>query len=163
MILGFDFGGVIIERAQTGADTAFFSDDFLDTPEMPGAINGIARLGQVAANSGNLWIVSKASARTQAKTRLWLASRDFYNRTGIAEDQVVFTDTRDEKAEIADILEMTAFVDDQLAVLRKMKGIVPYLFHLDIAAAERTDFAESFSSWEPLTERLLGLEGSHGE
>lgn len=157
--LGVDFGGVIVERAAS-EDTAFFSDNFLNTPEIPDAIDSLALLNRNPEYHGNIWMVSKANSQTQAKTRLWLASYDFHERTGIPEDQLVFTDSKAEKAEVAADLEMNAFVDDQLDVLSRMKEIVPHLILFnDAPDKEPIAFIETFNSWRPLVSKLIQLTG----
>lgn len=154
--LGVDFGGVIVERAGS-EDTAFFGDNFLETPEVPDAIDSLALLSKNPQYQGNIWIVSKASPKTQAKTKLWLESYSFHERTGIPENQLVFTESRGEKAAIAADLEMVAFVDDQIDVLSKMKDIVPHLMLLDRTTQKKDlpNFIESFSSWRSLTSKLI--------
>lgn len=157
--LGVDFGGVIVERAGS-EDTSFFSDNFLNTPEIPDAIGSLALLNRNSVYQSNIWIVSKANSRTQAKTRLWLASYDFHERTGIPEDQLVFTESKAEKTEVAADLEMDAFVDDQLDVLSRMKDIVPNLILFNnTPSKDPLDFVETFNSWRPLVSKLIELAG----
>ena len=84
--LGIDIGRVIIDGPAHpgGRDTAFFSGDdeaMLATPEMAGAVAAISRL--VPRFHGRVWLVSKCGPRTQARTRRWLAGRDFFGRTGL--------------------------------------------------------------------------------
>src|SRR5688572_5433456 len=108
--LGIDIGKVIIngpahpEQAGSldasrprpaqlapGGDTAFFTGDeatMLATPEVPGAVETIARL--VTLFDGNVWIVSKCGPRVQERTERWLVAHDFFARTGVDPAHVRF-------------------------------------------------------------------------
>jgi hypothetical protein len=84
--LGIDIGRVIIDGPAHpgGGDTAFFTGDeeaMLATPEMAGAVATIARL--VPRFHGQVWLVSKCGPRVQARTRRWLAGRDFFGRQAL--------------------------------------------------------------------------------
>src|SRR5262245_2964187 len=113
--LGVDIGRVIIDGSShpDGADTAFFSGDeatLLRTPEMPGALEAITRL--VTLFEGRVWLVSKCGPKVQERTMRWLASKDFYRRTGITAGQVRFCRKREEKRIHCVQLGLTHFVDD---------------------------------------------------
>ena len=118
--LGIDIGRVIIDGPShpAGGDTAFFTGDeatLVATPEMPGAMDVIARL--VDAFAGQVWLVSKCGPRVQARTLVWLRGNDFHARTGLPADQVRFCRTRPDKRLHCEELGLTHFVDDRLEVL----------------------------------------------
>ncbi len=131
--LGIDIGRVIINGPAHpgGGDTAFFTGDestMLATPEVPGAVDAIARL--VARFDGEVWLVSKCGPRVQARTLRWLAAHDFYRRTGLPADHVRFCRTRPDKRQHCAQLGLTHFVDDHPEVHAAIRGAVAhqYLF-----------------------------------
>lgn len=126
--LGVDIGGVIIQPADDDADTSFFGDNYLRTPRMPGAFEGLAEL--VAQVFGErVFLVSKCGEQTERRTREWLAHHDFFARTGISPERLRFCRTRPEKALIAAELGLTHFVDDRLEILGYLDTVANrYLF-----------------------------------
>lgn len=125
---GIDVGGVLIDRVKgDDSDTSMFSDRYLETPEVPDAIDTLAKLG-AGRWKGNLFIVSKAGNRMRAKTMEWLGHRKFWERTGMLPEQAFFTYTRQEKAPIAKQLGLTHFVDDRLEILASLGGICKNLY-----------------------------------
>jgi hypothetical protein len=131
--LGIDIGRVIIDGPShpAGGDTAFFTGDeatLVATPEMPGAVDAIARL--VEAFAGRVWLVSKCGPRVQARTLVWLQGNDFHARTGLPADQVRFCRTRPDKRLHCEELGLTHFVDDHPEVHSAIRGAVDhqYLF-----------------------------------
>lgn len=127
-ILGVDIGGVIIDRANDGTDTSFFSDNYLATTAVPDAFEALRDL--VARRfGGNAYLVSKCGQRIQEKTLSWLDHHRFYELTGISRDNVRFCRKRDQKAGICAELGITHFVDDRLEVLGYLKTVEAlYLF-----------------------------------
>lgn len=120
--IGVDIGGVVIRQARAREDTSFFSQDFLQTPEVEGAISAIAHLN-ASVFPGGVWIVSKALAPTAERTLLWLEDRGFEAATGVAADRILFCERREDKAPIAKDLGLTAFVDDRVDVLAPMTTV----------------------------------------
>lgn len=114
--LGIDIGRVIIDGSSHphGGDTAFFAGDeatMLATPEMPGAVESIARL--VTAFAGHVWLISKCGPRVQARTLRWLDGHDFHTRTGLPAAHVRFCRSRPDKRLHCLELGLTHFVDDR--------------------------------------------------
>jgi hypothetical protein len=129
--LGVDFGRVINDASAhpSGDDTSFLKggeEVMLATPATPGAFESLRRLTTLF--EGHVWIVSKASESTQAKTERWLAHREFYTATGIPPDHVRFVRRRAEKAAVCSELGITHFVDDRVEVLEFLVGVVPYRY-----------------------------------
>lgn len=122
--IGIDIGNVIIGGA--GADTSFFSDDFLRTPEIPGAFEAITEL----ASAYDVWLLSKCGQKVQDKTLIWLSKHLFFEQTGVDPQQVLFCRQRSEKAGIARDRGFHAFIDDRHDIIDSMKGIIdhPLLF-----------------------------------
>ncbi|GIJ80585.1 hypothetical protein SAMN05443287_115101 [Micromonospora phaseoli] len=129
--LGVDIGRVIIDGPNHpgGGDTAFFSGDeatMLATPEVPGAVEAVARL--VALFDGRVWLVSKCGPRVAARTRRWLDAHDFYRRSGLARDHVRFCRTRADKRTHCLELGLTHFVDDHPEVHAAIRGTVAHQY-----------------------------------
>lgn len=113
---GVDIGGVLIDRANNGSDTSFFSQRFLETTAVPGAFAALALLARERFG-GRVHLVSKCGARTEERTKLWLAHHDFEAITGIGPTHLHFCRERRDKAPICAALGVTHFVDDRLEVL----------------------------------------------
>lgn len=129
--LGIDIGRVIINGPAhpAGGDTAFFTGDedtMLATPEMPGAIQAIARL--VGYFQGKVWLISKCGPRIQDRTERWLDGHDFYQRTGLPPSHVRFCRTRTDKRRHCEQLKLTHFVDDHPEVHAAIRGAVTYQY-----------------------------------
>lgn len=125
--LGIDIGRVII--GGEGADTQFLDGDeasAMATPAVTGALEAIAQL--MALFDGNVWLVSKAGPRIQARTRRWLDERRFFDVTGVSREHLRFCRERREKAEHALTLGLTHFIDDRFDVLHHLEGLVPNRF-----------------------------------
>jgi hypothetical protein len=99
--IGVDIGGVIIASVEADADTSFFGDNYLQTPEVPDAITILGHLNTQGRFAGNVHLVSKAGERTQQRTGEWLIGKGFQARTQIQEESIHFTTTRVGKVAIA--------------------------------------------------------------
>lgn len=131
MNLGIDIGRVIIRPgSQDGReDTSFIAgslEDALATPAMDGAFDAITRLTE--AFEQRVWLISKCGPRVQDRTRRWLDHHDFYGKTGVRRDRLVFCLERPQKADHCLRLGITHFIDDRLDVLEAMRERVPHLF-----------------------------------
>lgn len=111
--LGVDFGGVI---NATDTDVDIFSENFLESPEVPQAIDTLTRL-HINPFPKKLYVVSKCGPRVQERTRQWLGHQEFYQKTGIPPAHVEFCLKRSQKASICQRLGITHFADDKLEVL----------------------------------------------
>ena len=160
--LGVDIGRVII--AGDGPDTSFVGgtdEDAMRTPEMPGAIEALARLRRLF--DGRVWLVSKCGARVQARTRRWLEDRRFFETTSIDPNNLVFCRTRPEKAPICARLRITCFVDDRWDILASMGEVVPsrILFGTGVSPAAGVAAAASWVEAEAAVRAAL-LQRSTG-
>ena len=159
--LGIDIGRVIINGPAHpgGGDTAFFSGDeatMLATPEMPGAVDAIARL--VARFDGRVWLVSKCGPRVQERTLRWLAAHRFHERTGLPADHVRFCRTRPDKRIHCLELGLTHFVDDHPEVHAAIRGAVTYQYFFGPQRAPVPEYGWAAATWadvERLIERTL--------
>lgn len=162
--LGIDIGKVIMEPVKGGkADTAFLGSSMekaIRTPPAPGAFEGVRTL--VTAFAGRVWLVSKAGASVQQKTRAWLKHWDFYGVTDLRPEHLRFCLERSQKAGHCKQLKITHFIDDRLDVLEHLRGIVPqlYLFGEQPRLGTIPEWVIHTGDWERATAAvLLGLAG----
>ena len=158
-VLGIDVGGVIISRTNDNTDTSFFSDNYLNTRMVEGAVETITDL--VARRFGQrVYIVSKCGPRTEAKTREYFAHHRIFERTGIPADHIRFCRMRKDKAPICAELGITHFIDDRLEVLAYL-ATVPHLFLFQPQDAEIARHAahlarvQRVTSWAEVRRALL--------
>ncbi len=98
-----------------------FSDDYLQTPEVPDALPSLELLHE---QGHELFVISKCGDRVEQRSREWLQARDFSARTGAGEDRWHFVRERPDKAPLAERLRLDAFVDDNAGVVRSMVPVV---------------------------------------
>ncbi|HET8683559.1 MAG TPA: hypothetical protein VFM54_17070 [Micromonosporaceae bacterium] len=159
--LGIDIGRVIINGPghPGGGDTAFFTGDeatMLATPEVPGAVDAIARL--VTRFHGRVWLVSKCGQVVEARTRRWLDAHDFFRRTELPRDHVRFCRTRPDKRIHTEELGLTHFVDDHPEVHAAIQGSVVHQFFFGPQRQPVPDYGVPAPTWtdvERLIERSL--------
>jgi hypothetical protein len=121
-----DLGGVVIQEASIVGDTGLLGDEWLDTPEVEGAIEAIGRLRSGRFNSGVL-IVSKAGPRVRERSRAWLDHVGFFGRTGVHRADLIFVRERRDKADVCRRRGVTHFLDNHLGVLLHL-DTVPYRY-----------------------------------
>ncbi|MBU1754844.1 GrpB family protein [Patescibacteria group bacterium] len=137
-ILGVDIGGVVLDFIPY-----LHKDiDFLEIPEIEGAIDSIAELNS-SRFKNRVHIVSRYTGEGPAKVLGWLRNKDFFTRTGIPEENFHPCALRHEKAPICVDLGITHFIDDQIEVLSHMVGKVPNLY-LFGDAEHKPDFGETY-------------------
>jgi hypothetical protein len=117
---GFDIGNVILTN-DTDAMTP--SAAFGNSQRyIAGAIRTIA--AAVNYNSSdNTYLISKCGAEMQVKTLNFFEETDFYERTGVNPEHILFCRRRRDKAPLAAELGLTHFVDDRLPILRSMVSV----------------------------------------
>ena len=159
-ILGVDVGGVILDFVPyMNTDRSFDGDNYLNTPEVPGAVETLAALNK-GKFAGRIFLVSRFKYDDR-RIKEWLAHIDFYSRTSILEDHLYPCKERHEKEEIVRRLGVTHFVDDRAEVLSHMIGTVPHLYLFQGLDEDRAAFAHMqgkmafVQNWEELA-RLLG-------
>lgn len=125
MKIGIDIGNVIIGGPQ-GKDTQFFTDSYLETPEVPGAYNSIGEIH--AVDKHELHIISKCGVPVEEKSLVWLFANGFFYY--FPAHRMHFVRKRPLKAPMARALELDIFIDDMEDVIESMQGVVkhPILF-----------------------------------
>ncbi len=121
MKIGIDIGRVII--GGDGEDT-FFTDNFLETPEVEGSWDSILALKK----DHELHIISKCGSVVEEKSIKWLEAYGFYY--SFVPHRIHFVRKRHLKAPMAQALELDIFIDDRNDIIDSMQGIVkhPILF-----------------------------------
>jgi len=119
MKIGIDIGNVIIGGPQ-GVDTQFFTDDYLATPEIPGAYTSIRAL----TFGHELHIISKCGKVVEAKSLRWLEQMEYHGLIPL--HRTHFVRQRPLKAPMAEALELDIFIDDMEDVIESMQGVVKY-------------------------------------
>ena len=142
MRVGIDNGNVLCE-----SDTDYLRHGDLNAArEMPGGFDTVMRLVQTHG-AGNIWIVSKCGPRVQNLSWDWFMRQNLFARTGLSptrynlppnfqsmqrdrlqqsllDRHVLFCRERSDKAAIAEILSLEAFVDDRLPILCSLPACV---------------------------------------
>ena len=165
--LGLDFGGVIVPRARSRAELVS-REAVSDVEPVDGALESIRKLTGIFG--GRVWVVSKASPATEARTLEWMRAHSFCRETGIDSERVVFVRNRGDKRVVCTESGITHFVDDQLKNLALLRRVVPhlYLFGEGEDAREAARVASVVSDWGELEGVLrqslgdLGVVASDG-
>lgn len=126
--LGIDIGKVIIKPAQTRGDTSFLDgsdEEAMKTLPNEGAFEAIAQL--CALFEKRVWLVSKAGDKVAGRTRRWLRTWGFFEKTKVPLPNLYFCKERSDKRGICESLRITHFIDDRVDVLGHLKGVVPWL------------------------------------
>jgi hypothetical protein len=110
-------------RGRGSAEDTIFTRNFLNTPEVPGAGDGVAWTVRRFGTDRVFFISKVRSAAVRSKTLRWLEHVDFWRRTGAQPDQLTFCAERRDKAQIAAALGLAAFVDDKPDVLQAMRTV----------------------------------------
>ena len=152
--LGIDIGRVLITPGDGRRDTAFFDGSLeraLETPPYPNMFEVVPQL--VGRFGGRAWLVSKAGARIEERTRRWLDHHRFFERTGIIPDNVRFCRDRPAKVPICRELRLTHYIDDRLDILESLRGVVPHLYLFGSECREGTNWLTRLRGWpEALTQ-----------
>ena len=160
-VLGVDIGGVIIDKANDGTDTSFFSENFLATTPVSEAFETLRDL--VAQRfKQRVHLVSKCGGKVEEKTRRWMHHRSFHAFTGIASARMHFCRRREDKAGICRELGITHFIDDKLEVLSYLVDSVPHLYLFQGSPNEVRRYASVLprvtpvDGWGAVRHNLLG-------
>lgn len=152
-VLGVDVGRVITgEDPNTGL--SLLSSEWQEAPEVHGAIDHLAAINSGRGFSERVYLVSKAGPTVEARTRAWLAARDFYRRTGIDASRLYFVRERSDKAEVCERLGVTHFIDDRISVLLQLASVQHRLLFLPETPPQVPPGIVHVRSW-PELQRLL--------
>ena len=100
----------------------FASDEYLQAPEIPDAIDTLGALRGIFGPM--MYLISKARPDFKNKTRHWLMERHFEEKTGIlvqdrlrSKSRAIFCNERQEKAGICRTYGITHFIDDRVETI----------------------------------------------
>lgn len=128
--IGFDIGGVILERPplhvlfaiQRGRLSVNSIVDYaVPIRYVTQAIKGIAKKFDPA----NTFLISKASEPLAELTLSILRRKNFFGFTGIPVDNVHFCKTVDQKVSQCNVCDIAHFVDDNPLVLSRLNKVLP--------------------------------------
>lgn len=148
MKIGIDIGKVII-GGNPGDDTTFFTDQFLDTPEVTGAYKSVAALRK----KHEVHFVSKCGLNIELKTVDWLNE---YGYASMLEGRTHFVRRRELKAPMAEALQLDIFIDDRIEILQCMEGIVEHRIQFSSWEQVNAELAEILKAAEEEIEEELG-------
>lgn len=135
MKIGIDIGNVIIDG--NGEDT-IFSEDYLGTPAVVGAIEAITELSRA---NHEIHLVSKCGEEVELRSVEWLNYYKFYYL--VETHRMHFVRKRRLKAPMAEALELEVFIDDREDIIKSMQGVVKHPI--------------LFISWEQTMEELTNI------
>ena len=122
-ILGIDLGNTIV-RAQRASDA---TPGVRVPPEpFPGALETIA---QLVPKFKAVYVLSRVTPEQKVRALQWLAISKFHEKTGVPAGNVLFCESRHEKAPICHQLQVTHFIDDRPEVLSHMGGIFKLIYN----------------------------------
>lgn len=106
MNIGYDLGRTIKGPTKNDYNKAF-----------PDALEVIAKLSKRYSNS---YIISRVNSEQRERAIKWLIDEDFYNKTGIKQENVYFCFDRRDKHLFVKALDINVFIDDRYDVLEPM-------------------------------------------
>jgi hypothetical protein len=134
MKIGIDIGNVIIGG---GGEDTFFTEKFLETPEVVGAKSSI---GSLWAGGHEVHLISKCGEKVETKSLDWLEFHAFTPSYVLLYHRIHFVRKRHLKAPMAQALELDIFIDDRQDIIDSMEGVVPHRI--------------LFTSWEQTNKEL---------
>lgn len=139
-VLGVDVGGVILDFIrERGTELDFQGERYLETPEIPGAIDAIARLS-AGKFKREIYLISR-DRNGPERVVAWLKSKNFFERVGIPEGNFNHCFERAGKAPICKAIGITHFVDDRAEILETLAPFVPNLYQFQSLDEDREAFA----------------------
>jgi hypothetical protein len=141
-ILGVDIGNVIINhRIIDKDDRILYEERYSTIPAADGVYDALKKLNDEKFH-GNIFLVSKCTAWAEEKILSWLKDNDFYEKTGVKPENVLFCRERHEKEKICNANNITHFIDDRLEVLSHLVGKIPHLFLYQPEQAEINQYRQ---------------------
>jgi hypothetical protein len=141
-LLGVDIGNVIINHRLTDNDDETLHEERYSTiPAALGVYESLKKLNDEKFSDG-IFLISKCTPWAELKILAWLKDNDFYQRTGVKPDKVVFCRERRDKETICMQNNITYFIDDRLEVLSDLVGKVPHLFLYQPDQAEIDEYRQ---------------------
>jgi hypothetical protein len=141
--LGVDIGNVIIEHRYIidTTDETLWHERYSTLPAVENMFECLKKLSDEKFH-GNIFLVSKLKEEHDTRTLAWLRDNDFFKKTNIPLENVLFCRERSEKVKLCEENNIKYFIDDRLEVLSYMIGCVPNLFLFNPDPKEVTEFKQ---------------------
>ncbi len=117
--VGIDIGRVVIGDDPQDYTKSLLSKNYLEAPEVKGAISAIGDLC-LSPRWDQVHLISKCSELVEQRTREWLYAHRFFERTKLDEANLHFCRAIEDKAQLAHRLYLGSFVDDRADTLSLM-------------------------------------------
>jgi len=158
--LGIDIGNVIINHRLTDKnDKTLHEERYSTIPASLDVYDSIKKLNDEKFH-GDIFLISKCTEWAQVKILMWLKDNDFYGKTGVKQENVLFCRERHEKDKICRDNNIAYFIDDRLEVLSHMIDNVPHLYLFQPDQTEIDEFKEFLpkitrvESWKEVVENI---------
>ena len=163
IVVACDLGGSVIDKVIEGSRAKFLGPDYLLTRVVPQALETLRFLAQETRGEDgkcNVYVVSACETALRKKAGWWLEHRRFSEQTGIPSENVLFCDSRDEKARLYARLGVTHAVDDRIEVLSGVSAVTKkFLFRQDVDESAPPSSLEAHvhlaENWPDIVRRIL--------
>ena len=158
--MGIDIGNVIINfRLTDKNDKILYEERYSTIPATEGVFDVVKKLNDEKFH-GNIFLISKCTPWAQEKIIAWLKDNDFYAKTGVKPENVLFCRERHEKDKICKDNNIKYFIDDRLEVLSHMVNTAPHLFLYQPDQAEIDEYRQFLpkvirvESWAEVVQKI---------
>lgn len=158
--LGVDIGNVIINNRLNDPEINKVDEAvYAAFPPSEGVFDSLKTLNDYF--DGEVYLISKCTEWAQGQILLWLKAHDFYNKTGIKQEDIYFVRQRHEKDGVCRKLGITHFIDDRLEVLSHMVESTPNLILFQPDITEVKEFEKFLPSvtvandWEEVVGKVI--------
>ncbi|MES2314630.1 MAG: hypothetical protein V4524_01685 [Patescibacteria group bacterium] len=159
-VLGVDIGNVIINNRLNDPEVNEVDEAvYAAFPPSEGVFEALKILNDYF--DGEVYLISKCTEWAQIQILAWLATHDFYNKTGIKPEHVNFVRKRNEKDAVCIKLGVTHFVDDRLEVLGYMVESTPNLILFQPDQVEMEEFKQFLphvtvtNNWNEVVKQII--------
>lgn len=157
--LGVDIGNVIINNRLNDPEVNKVDETvYAAFPPSEYVFDSLKTLNDYF--NGEVYLLSKCTEWAQEQILLWLKAHDFYTKTGVKEENVLFVRQRHEKDGVCRKLGITHFIDDRLEVLSHMVESTPNLILFQPNDAEVREFEQFLpkvsvaNDWTEVVEKI---------
>jgi hypothetical protein len=158
--MGIDIGNVIINfRLTDKNDKILYEEHYSTIPATEGVFDAVKKLNDEKFH-GNIFLISKCTLWAQEKIIAWLKDNEFYTKTGVKPENVLFCRERHEKDKICKDNNIKYFIDDRLEVLSHMVNTAPHLFLYQPDQAEIDEYRQFLpkvirvESWAEVVQKI---------
>lgn len=151
--IGIDIVGVILPKAiETGT-----IEELMACSALPNAIESIKKLVEIY-KSENIFIISRCPEFAEKVIMRWFDEHSFFTETNFSRSNIYFCREQADKAQIAQQLTLSYFIDDKISVLDFMQGIVPnriqLAVELELKATTNDTGIVTLANWSSVLEYI---------